>query len=108
MKILVRPVYLEQPVERHPPDQEVWEELQNGEEGEHDPIHEPLCVVLLVRGLQGLDGAVGGVQEPNAVAEQLGPEAEHQPQGGQTNQTWKKKVEISHYWKNHDFDITTR
>ena len=79
---------LEEPVKGDPSDQQVWEELQDWEKCEYDPVHEPLRVVVLGAALQGLDRAVGGVNESDEVAQQLGAEAEHQPQGHKGNHAW--------------------
>lgn len=46
--------YLEEEVERHPGEDSVGEELDDAEESEDDPIRKPLCVVLLVLGVNGL------------------------------------------------------
>ena len=46
---------LDEPVEGDPADEEVREELEAGEEGEDDPVHQPLRVVRLRARLQGLD-----------------------------------------------------
>ena len=40
------------------------EELDYGEGSEDDPVGQPLGVVSLTAGLQGLDGTVGRVREP--------------------------------------------
>jgi len=72
--------YLCQPVEGDPSDENVWEEFCDGEDREDDPVHEPLDVVVLVSGLDGLDGAVGGIDEADAVAEELSAVTEHQPE----------------------------
>ena len=54
---MVHPVfgYLDEPVEGDPADEEVREEFEAGEEGEDDPVHQPLRVVRLRARLQGLD-----------------------------------------------------
>ena len=41
------------------------------EEGQDDPVSEPLGVVILGGGLQGLDGAVGRVGESDSVHQEL-------------------------------------
>ena len=46
--------YLEEEVERHPGEDSVSEELDDAEEGEHDPVREPLRVILLVLRVNGL------------------------------------------------------
>jgi hypothetical protein len=51
------PTNLGEPVERHPSDEEVREELGDREYGEHDPVHQPLDVVVLVLRLDGLHRA---------------------------------------------------
>ena len=48
--------YLDEPVEGHPADERVGEELEDGEAGEDDPVHQPLRVVRLRARLQSLDG----------------------------------------------------
>ena len=50
------PIHLDQPVEGHPADNGVGEELDDREEGEDDPVHQPLGVVRLRACLEGLDG----------------------------------------------------
>lgn len=39
-------MYLEEPVEWHPPEEQVEAELENWEEAEHHPIGEPLSVIV--------------------------------------------------------------
>ena len=46
---------LHEPVHGDPPDEGVGEELSDGEDGEDDPVHQPLRVVRLGARLQGLD-----------------------------------------------------
>ena len=46
--------YLEEEVERHPGEDSVGEELDDAEEGEDDPVREPLRVVLLILRVNGL------------------------------------------------------
>jgi len=76
---------LGQPVEWHPPGQNVCEELKDREESEDDPVGEPLGVIGLAAGLQGLDRTVGRVHKPNSVCEQLSSKSHSQPQNDQSN-----------------------
>ena len=46
-----------------------------------------LRVVILVLGLDGFDGAVGGVDEADGAAEQLRAVAEHQPEDNEGRDT---------------------
>ena len=55
----------------YPASDEISEVLNNGEEGKDDPVGEPLRIVVLHRALQGLDGAVGRVEEAHSVGQQL-------------------------------------
>ena len=57
--------------EAYPASNEVGKVLYNREEGEDDPVGEPLRIVVLHRALQGLDGAVGRVEEAHSVGQQL-------------------------------------
>ena len=59
-------------IEAYPASNEVGKVLDNREEGEDDPVGEPLRIVVLHRALQGLDGAVGRVEEAHSVGQQLG------------------------------------
>lgn len=56
-------------VERNPVEEKVSERLNDDEESVHNPVGEPLSVVLLVLGLDSLERAVSGVDETNEVAE---------------------------------------
>jgi len=76
---------LAQPVEGNPASNEVSEVLQDGEKGEDHPVCEPLGVVPLSLGLEGLDGAVGGVRKTDPVSHQLSSEAKGQPGDGEAN-----------------------
>ena len=58
----------------YPAGNEVGEVFDDGEEGKDDPVGEPLRVVVLHRALQGLDGAIGGVEEAHRVSQQLNEE----------------------------------
>jgi hypothetical protein len=73
-------VYLDEVVEGEPAEQQVGEELKNGENGKNNPVCEPLGVVLFGAGLQGLHGVEGWVEEANHVAQQLSSIAEKQVQ----------------------------
>ena len=57
--------------EAYPASNEVGKVLDNREEGEDDPVGEPLRVVALRSTLEGLDGAVGWVEESHSVGQQL-------------------------------------
>ena len=46
--------YLEKEVERHPGQDGIREELNDAEESKHNPVGEPLRVVILVLGVNGL------------------------------------------------------
>ena len=46
--------YLQEPVEWHPSNKNVWEEFANWEGSEDHPVNQPLCVVVLSGGFQGL------------------------------------------------------
>jgi len=78
---------LGEPVEGDPAHQDVGEKLQDGEASEDHPVHQPLRVVILVPALQGLDRAVSGVEEADEVAQQGRAVAEHQPTGGEADET---------------------
>lgn len=80
---------LEQEVERNDGVQVSGEELQHGEDRVHDPVGQPLGVVLLCAGLDRFDRNVRGVGDADDVAEQLRGRAEHQVQGDQTGSNWK-------------------
>lgn len=73
---------LEHPVERDEGEDEIREELDDAEGCEHHPVGEPDRVVLLVPALDGQDGSVGGVDESDGVADELGPVSDDD-QGGQ-------------------------
>jgi len=90
--------YLCQPVEGDPSDENVWEEFCDGEDREDDPVHEPLDVVVLVSGLDGLDGAVGGIDEADAVAEQLSAVTEHQPEREKRHDACSVEIEKKIIW----------
>jgi len=72
---------LAEPVEGDPANQEVGEELEEGEEGEDNPVGQPLGVVLLHLGLQRLDGGISRVDKPDHVTQQLRPVPKHEPEG---------------------------
>ena len=55
----------------HPAGDEISKVLDDGEEGKDDPVGEPLRVVALRSTLEGLDGAVGWVEESHSVGQQL-------------------------------------
>ena len=68
---------LGEPVEGEPADSGVGEGLEDGEEGKDDPVDQPAGLVVLVEALQGLDGAVGGVDESNSECQELEDHREH-------------------------------
>ena len=69
-----------------------------------------LSVVVLVLGLDGLDGAEGGVDEADGAAQQLGCVAEHQPEdneGGDTCSEQEVVLKVGHETRRH-FDDETK
>ena len=69
-----------------------------------------LSVVVLVLGLDGLDGAEGGVDEADGAAQQLGCVAEHQPEdneGGDTCSEHEVVLKVGHETRRH-FDDETK
>ena len=52
------------PIDPYPAGDEVREVLQDGEGSKDHPVGQPLGVVALQLGLQGLDGTVGRVGKP--------------------------------------------
>ena len=60
--------HLDKEVERNKGDQEVGDALNNLENREYYPVGEPLLVVVLVGTLDGLQGGVEGVYEPNNIS----------------------------------------
>jgi hypothetical protein len=66
---------LEHPVERDEGEDEIGEELDDAQSSENHPIRQPDCVIVFALALDGQDGPVGGVGEPDSVADQLCPEA---------------------------------
>ncbi len=88
-KIAIAATCLYDPVEWDPRDERVGEEFSSWDEGEHDPVCEPLRVVLLVLGLDGADGHDGRVGAPDQhVADQLRAVAQHQPQQQRAGHAW--------------------
>lgn len=75
---------LQQEVERNDGVQVSGEELQHREDRIHDPVGQPLGVVLLRARLDRFDRNVRGVGDADDVAEQLRGRPEHQVQGDQT------------------------
>ena len=63
--------YLEQEVERHPGEDGVGEELNDAEEGKHDPVREPLSVIFLVLRVNGLAPVGGGRRSQEVLHTQL-------------------------------------
>lgn len=45
--------YLGKPVQGEPIEKDVREELNHAEKGEHDPVHQPLGVIISWRGFNG-------------------------------------------------------
>jgi len=82
--------HFQQPVEGNHRSQQAREELNDREDAEGDPVNQPLGVVLLRAGLDGMDGDVGGVQHSNDVAQQLGAIAEDEIEGDESSSTWKE------------------
>jgi hypothetical protein len=82
--------YLSKPVEGNPSDENVGEEFCNGEDGKDDPVHQPLDVVIFAARLDGLDGAICRIYEADSVAKKLSTIAEHQPEGKDSNDAFKK------------------
>jgi len=56
-------------VERHPEEEDVGDGLDDGEQAEDDPIHQPFDVVDGLLRLEGLEGAVGRVRVVEDEAE---------------------------------------
>ena len=46
--------YLEEPVERHPEEQKVSEEFDKGKRRVHNPVRQPLGVIILLFALNSL------------------------------------------------------
>lgn len=67
---------LEGVVERDPVEQKVGKDFNDGEESKNDPIDEPLRVVSLDLGFDGLKRLEGGVDESNNAAEGTSADAE--------------------------------
>ena len=49
---------LDEPVDREPPDDDVAREFDHVEETEHDPVSQPLGVVILCRRLDRFDSEI--------------------------------------------------
>lgn len=64
--------YLHQPVQREPVEKDVREELDNAEQGENYPVHQPLGVIGLGRRFNSFHRGVCWVHEPDGVAQELG------------------------------------
>jgi len=56
------------PVDRKVASNNVREELENVEEGEHSPISQPLRVIILMRGFNSFDRNVSRIEESSKVA----------------------------------------
>lgn len=63
---------LEEPVEGDQNQDEIREELYDGQRCEHHPVGQPESVVVFVAGLDGQDGGVSRVSESDEIADQLG------------------------------------
>ncbi|ETN01906.1 hypothetical protein PPTG_23982 [Phytophthora nicotianae INRA-310] len=86
---------LEGVVEGDPVQQEVGKDLDEVEAGVHDPVREPLHVVLLVVRLDGLERAVGRVHEAHEVADESSAEAHEQQQQNQSRAA-RHQVQLLH------------
>lgn len=60
-------------IKGNPFDQEAHDIFRNREEPEHHPVGEPLRIIDSFGRLDGLEGHVGGVCEPEEVSHQLHP-----------------------------------
>ena len=69
---------LEGVVERDPIQEEVDKDLDDGEEGVHHPVDEPLGIVSAGLGLDGLEGLKGRIDEADDIAESSGTDTEEQ------------------------------
>ncbi len=69
---------LEGVVERDPIQEEVDKDLDDGEEGVHHPVDEPLGIVSAGLRLDGLEGLKGRVDEADDIAESSGTDTEEQ------------------------------
>lgn len=75
-------------VEGHPVENVVREVLDHAEEGEHNPVSEPLCVVLLAGALDGRETAVCRIHESHEVGDRTSEESAEDAQrhdGQETN-----------------------
>jgi len=63
------------------------EGLNEVEETEHDPVGEPLNVVLRRRGLDRLEGEISGEEPANEVGHGLGERVEGKKESGEGNDT---------------------
>jgi len=66
---------LEGEVEGEPVD-DVDQALNHGEESENDPVSEPLGIVILLGGEEGIQGVVSGDDEAGEVGQELASEVE--------------------------------
>lgn len=64
---------LDHVIKGNPFDQEAHDVLRNREEPKHHPVGEPLRIIDSLGRLDGLEGHVGGVCEPEEVGHQLHP-----------------------------------
>ena len=60
-------------IKGNPFDQEAHDIFRNREEPEHHPVGEPLRIIDSFGRLDGLEGHVGGVSEPEKIGHQLHP-----------------------------------
>jgi len=75
---------LNQPIERKPTEDYVWEELKDTEEGEHNPICKPFGVVLFVHTFQSFDWGIGRVYKANDITDQFRKVSEYHINRNQT------------------------
>ena len=71
------------------------EALEEVEEAEHDPVREPLDVVLVAGALKGLDGEVGG-QSPADEIRDGGCEGVDRVEDGKENDGTEEGVALGH------------
>jgi hypothetical protein len=64
--------------QRRPPTHRVGEDLEQAEDGEDDPVGQPLRVVVLSRALDGLEAGVGREGEADEAAEELHADADEE------------------------------
>jgi len=67
---------LGQPVEGHPGEEDVREELNHGEHGKHHPVGEPASIIFSAESFQSLDAGIGRIRKGNDVADEFSTIAE--------------------------------